>query len=159
VNAIFCQEIKDLYDDSGNYYLRTVCVMKILVTQMEANSICLSYEMNLYKMDNNEAKKALLNFADTRFEARSGMKLHTSNSTECLFCHIQNGKGLFGVFQGHNDLKAYFYCQFIRKLPTLKPGKFKKKTIHIKYNESSMVKTFSKKLIKCKRLYGTFMIF
>jgi hypothetical protein len=91
--------------------------MKTLVTHVEADSICLSYKMNLYKSDNTEAKKALLDFSNTRFKTRSGDRLHIVDSTKSN-CHVFNGNGLFDVFFGVKDLKAYYYCQFVRKPST-----------------------------------------
>lgn len=116
VDTKFCSQIRDLHNASG-HYLRTVCLMKTLVTYTEAVSSCLSYKMNLYTIDNTEAKKALLDFANTRFEKSSGESLHIVNSTKNN-CHMFNGNGLFDVFCGREDVKAYYFCQFVRKSST-----------------------------------------
>jgi hypothetical protein len=126
VNTTYCDEVKDLNDDSGNY-LTTVCLVASLATYNKADGKCLSYGMSLYNVDIDETRKALADFSNTRFKPLSGRFLfvHGKISEGCYA--IYNGVGLFDAYLENCFSKRFFYCQFIRTPTTVEPGKQKMK--------------------------------
>jgi hypothetical protein len=122
VNTTNCDEVKDLNDDSGNY-LTTVCMVAYSATHNEAYEKCLSYGMSLYNVETSEAKKALLDFSNTRFKAGAGAFLQVQDKTSEGCNVLYNEKGLFDVYVEDCYSKWYFYCQFVRTPTTIEPGK------------------------------------
>jgi hypothetical protein len=126
VNTTNCDEVKDLNDDFGNY-LTTVCLVAFEATYNEADGKCVSYGMSLYNVETPEAKKALLDFSNTRFKAGVGAFLHVQGKTSEGCAVVANWEGLFGIFYLDCSTTSYFYCQFTRTPTTVEPGKQKKK--------------------------------
>jgi hypothetical protein len=122
VNTTNCDEVKDLNDDSGNY-LTTVCLVAFGVTYNEADEKCLSYGMSLYNIDTPEAKKALLDFSNTRFKASLGGALYVQGKTSKGCNVLYNGGGLFSFYVSDCYSRLYFHCQLTRTPTTVEPGK------------------------------------
>jgi hypothetical protein len=71
VNTTGCEEVTDLNDESEKY-MRTVCLSSLRKTHHAAEKNCLLNGMSLFMLEPPEAKKALLDFANKRFDAVKG---------------------------------------------------------------------------------------
>jgi hypothetical protein len=121
VNDTNCDDVKDLYDESTNY-IKTVCLVPLFKTYDGAVEKCHSYGMSLYNVDAPEAKKALLDFSNSRFRPSLGGVLSVEGKTNDGCAAVGNSKGLFDVLYVNCSMTPYYYCQYTRTPKTDEPG-------------------------------------
>jgi hypothetical protein len=114
VNTDSCGDIKDLYDESETY-IRTVCTVLLARTHDAADKKCASYGMSLFKLEPPEAKKALLDFANSQFDQSAKAYLHVHGKTSAGCSVLYNGDGLVEVYSDFCNSRYNFYCQYTRE--------------------------------------------
>jgi hypothetical protein len=90
----------------------------------EADTRCQLNGMSLFDLDTLEAKKALLDFTNMRFNPKFKRLFHISGKSSGKCSAVANYKD-YGVFDVHYICDKYFqsYCQFFRDPKTMKAGK------------------------------------
>jgi hypothetical protein len=122
VKTTGCDEIKDLFDESQTY-IRTICVVPLGKTHDAAEKYCLSNGMSLFMLEPPEAKKALLDYANSQFNPLEKAYLHVHGKTSAGCSVLYNGNGLFEEYLDFCNSRYYFYCQFTRVPKATEPGK------------------------------------
>jgi hypothetical protein len=83
---------------------------------------CQFYGMSLYNVDDLGAKKALLDFLDSRFRPSNGDVFYIEGKTSEGCAVVANWNGLFDVSFVDCFWTYYFHCQFVRTPKTDEPG-------------------------------------
>lgn len=139
-----CDGVKDLNDDSGNY-IKTACLVPLRKNHKDSDEKCRSYGMSFYNVEAPEAKKALLNFSDTRFRPSYGAYIFVNGTKNKRCAAVNNKEGLFRLTFMNCTTKHYFYCQFVRTPQTneLSKQSSRKKLFHYKNNLFSILQVLS----------------
>lgn len=124
MNDTYCDEIKDLYDESSNY-IKTVCLIPAYKDfDSGTDRKCLSSGMSLYNVDAPEAKKALLDFTSFLF-SRLGTIISIDGKTSEGCAVVHNREGSFDVSYLSCSMilsVPYYYCQYMRTPKTNELG-------------------------------------